>query len=637
MKKKITKINFKPLVDKLLKKSEFGKIIGRIIRKYPKTYLVGGAVRDYILQRPFKDYDFVVEGVEKEELYNFLSKLPGKLVDIQSRNFGVFKYRSPGSKTIIDIALPRLDLYREYFLGHQDVETISHKNISISDDLSRRDFTINALAVNLSTYQLIDPFDGLNDLGLEEKKGQIKAVGDPYERLVKEDPTRMLRAIRFSSQLNFEIEKKTFSIIKNNHHQICATFLLSSKNGQKKVTRVAWEVLAAEFLKGFNANPSYMIELLDQSGVYKSILTPNLKKTWEGLKTTEQPYDYHAEGNVWNHTVLGLKNIPKLAFNKIGLPKDVSINVKLAILLHDFGKVSTFVLKENNYTYYNHPEVSKELCHEFIKHLKLTSPFAKTDKLHVDIKKVEFLVSKHMMPFNVKANEIKERKIIKYFLDDEIQGLELLQVCYLDASSAVKSGNKPPNFHSLEQFIKRIKEVKQKLVTPLNQAEIDIVITELKLPIYRDKIAKKNIKLLVQKIENCSILGQSEVDTINNILLAANSKKSNKDSHSKFQKILTKLINKKTPYPVSGDLLKELIIDIFPILKKNTTSSFMSSINFMINNPSGGKIIGELKEYFLQDRLDNPQMYFHFENEKNKIEFKNYLSKKLIQYFTPKI
>lgn len=637
MKKNILSIDFKPLVIDLIKKFDQGNIINQIIKKYPQTYLVGGAVRDFILKRPFKDYDFVIEGVNKDELYSFLNNLPGKLVDVQSRNFGVFKYRLPKSKAIIDIALPRLDIYQEHFLGHQDVETISHKDLSIIDDLSRRDFTINALAVNLSTCQLIDPFQGLDDLGLDEQEGLIRTVGDPYERLVKEDPTRMLRAIRFSCQLNFPIEKKTFATIKNNHRQISTTFAATTKKGNKTVTRVAWEVLAAEFLKGFDANPSLMIELLDQSGIYKSILTPNLRKTWEGLKTTDQPLDYHAEGNVWNHTILGLKNISKLSSNKIGLPKDVSINVKLAVLLHDFGKVSTFVLTENNYTYYNHPEVSMELCHEFIQQLKLTSAYAKTDKMHIDRKKVEFLVSKHMLPFNVKATEIKERKIIKYFLDDEIRGMELLQVCYVDALSAVKSGNKPPNFHSIEQFLKRINEVKKKLVAPINMSEIDLLRTELALPIYRKKISRKEINSLLDKLVNNHILGQNELDTINSIIKIISLQDIDNASRNECQTILTRLISKKTPYPVSGDLIIEIILSNLSDLEKKASATLFSNIKSVIDNQSGGKIIGDLKEMFLQDRLDHPQDYYRFENRKDDIEFKKYLSKKIIKYFTSKL
>lgn len=610
----------------LSRQSGLSAIIKALIKKFPRSYLVGGAVRDFLLQRPFKDYDFVVEGVEKKELSDFLASLPGKLVDIQSRNFGVFKYRPPKSKMVIDIALPRLDIYGQYYLGHQDVKVLAHKDLTITDDLSRRDFTINSLAINLSTGELIDPFGGQEDL----KSQTIRAVGNPFERLVKEDPTRMLRALRFVCQLNFSLEKDTFSVIKKHHSQITAKYSTIVEGVKKTLTRVSPEILATEFLKGFYANPALMIQLLDESGIYQSILSPQLKATWEGLKQTDQPPDYHAEGNVWNHTILALKNISLLAKNKLHLPPDASINLKLAVLLHDFGKVSTFVLKNNNYTYYNHPEVSANLSREFIRQLKLVSPFAKNDKLFVDTKKITFLVEKHMLPFNVKAEEIKERKVIKYFLTDEIRGQELLQLSYIDANSAVKSGHKPPNFHSILQFLQRINQVKQKLVTPINSVEKEILSAEMFQKKYYRLAKQTTIKTLFEKIVSSEILSQNDLDLINLFIAVL----ARTGSNQRAQSILTNIIAKKTPYPISGDQIRQLFLSNQKIFRSSLPSPIFSQIKQAIANQGGGKIIGEIKEKFLEDRLATPDFYFLVDKKSSQKKYNQLLVEKIITFYS---
>ncbi len=619
--------NLKPLLDNIRRETTLHDLIVRLTSRYPHVYLVGGAVRDFLLSRDYKDYDLVIEKADKKEVYDYISSLPGKLVDIQSRNFGVFKYRPPNSKMIIDIALPRVDVYQQYFLGHANVTTVTHKDLSIIDDLSRRDFTINSLAIDLSSEKLIDPFGGQKDL----KNKIIRAVGDPYERLVKEDPTRMLRALRFACQLNFDIDLDTYKTIKKHQDQIARKFTIKDQAGKSQTqTRVAVEMLAAEFLKGFDAYPEKMIELLDDTKIYRSILTPELISAWEGLKTTEQPPDFHAEGNVWNHTILGLQNLKKLTNNSIGLPKTTSINLKLAVLLHDFGKVSTFVLQDNNYTYYNHPEVSSELSRKFISHLKLTSPFAKQDKLYIDRKKVAFLVARHMLPFNVKATEIKERKIIKYFLEDENLGLELLQLAYIDANSALKAGNKPPNFHSIIQFLHRIQEVKNKLVIPLSALELSVIKRELSKKKYIRLFSQEYVEILYEKIANNQIPNDQDIHCLHEILNQLAKQKRNNPARP----ILTKLISKKTPYPISGDLIKKLFQQNKKYFSQNLPDSQYAIISDSLNNLHGGKIIGVLKEMFLQDRLDNPTFYNQNNPSLTNKTFKSYLSQKIIDYFS---
>lgn len=430
----------------------------------PNIYLVGGAVRDALLGKTNKDFDFVIEGMSKENIIDFLEQIPGKSIDVESRNFGVFKHIPQKSNLVFDIALPRIDEYSQYGLGHKDVSTIHHADMTIVDDLSRRDFTINSMAIDLINCKLLDPFNGQKDL---EKK-LIRAVGEPYLRLVEEDPTRMMRALRFACQLNFQIEKKTFDIICENNKEINKKFTQNiSKNGKtinRQTERVSKETLAAELIKGFFANPSEMFLLLDKTKIYKTILNKEAAIVWEGLKKTEQPRNHHSEGNVWNHTLLSLRNIDKLSQNTYGLLPEKSIELILAALFHDFGKVVTIKIDEKGkFTYYNHPEKSAEIATKAIKHLKLFSAFPKEDHLHVDVKNVSFLIKYHMLPFNANPKKMRDGKIAKYFyLGNEEIGQKLLQLAYIDASSTIKENGRQ-NYSSIENFLKRIKEVKDKL------------------------------------------------------------------------------------------------------------------------------------------------------------------------------
>lgn len=456
----------------------------------PQIYVVGGAVRDSLLGNITKDYDFVVEGLTKSEIADYLDDQPGTSLDIESRNFGVFKYKLPQSKIIIDIALPRQDIYLQHGRGHKDVLTKTAQKLTIEDDLSRRDFTINALAVNIGNHELVDYFRGVEDI---EKK-VIRCVGRPFDRLVLEDPTRIMRALRFAASLNFSIEKSTLSTIRKNHPEINKKFkqVYTAKKGPKKsrmTERVSREILALEFLKGFNADPVRYITLLDQNKIYQTLLPSDAVSIWEGMKTTKQPKNKHAEGSVWNHAMLSLENIKKLKNNKLGLSKDISINLKIATFFHDIGKVTTLNIDDQGqYTYYNHPDESVQITRQIINHLKLFSATAKNDHLHVDNKKISYLIKHHMLPSASYAGKMRDKTIVKYFLEDEELGMELLQLAYIDASSSLKEVG-PQDYTALKKTIKHIELARKKLAKISRSQKI--------YPVDGNKI-----KSLLQKILN---------------------------------------------------------------------------------------------------------------------------------------
>lgn len=226
-------------------------------------YLVGGAVRDALLRRSMSeiDFDFVIKNLDAEKIEHWFSQF-GEL-NLVGQHFGVYKFMPTGftAKQIdfIDIALPRTEQVAEGSLGgYKDFNIQSDKNLNIEDDLSRRDFTINAIAFDLRKQAIIDPFNGQIDL--EEKK--IRAVGNPEERF-KEDLTRLLRGIRFAAELHFDIEPETSESIRLDMKQINVT----KTEGDQFQYVIPREVIGQELAKAFHRNPVRALQECLRHGV----------------------------------------------------------------------------------------------------------------------------------------------------------------------------------------------------------------------------------------------------------------------------------------------------------------------------------------------------------------------------------
>lgn len=177
-----------------------------------KVYVVGGAVRDHFLGKESKDLDILVSNIELDKLITILSKY-GK-VDQVGKSFGIIKFKEKGGEEI-DIALPRTEKKKDGG-KHTDFEVTVDPFMKIEDDLSRRDFTINAIAVECrkgTELWVIDPFDGREDI----KYKLIKRVS---EKTFMEDPLRMLRAVQFAARFDFEIEEETRAAIFVNRNKL---------------------------------------------------------------------------------------------------------------------------------------------------------------------------------------------------------------------------------------------------------------------------------------------------------------------------------------------------------------------------------------------------------------------------------
>ncbi len=228
-----------------------------------ELFFVGGTVRDLLLKRkaPQSDFDFVVRLVHEKDIESWFS-LFGE-IDSVGRIFGVYKFIpegfDPSRHHPIDIALPRTEQSQPHSEGgYKEFNIQSNISLPIQEDLARRDFTINAMAINVRTGDLIDPFGGEQDLHARV----IRSVGDPQIRF-DEDLSRVLRAIRFAAELSCSIETKTQQAIKDN-----ITRLNAFRNTNLKTEYVVpREIIGQELAKALYRNPACAIDWFQKTGI----------------------------------------------------------------------------------------------------------------------------------------------------------------------------------------------------------------------------------------------------------------------------------------------------------------------------------------------------------------------------------
>lgn len=438
----------------VLKQTNFGWIKS-LTRAFPRAeiFLVGGAVRDRLLGRETKDYDFVVRNVPAKKLETFL-KHHGR-VDLVGRTFGVFKFvptsypsrlgrtetdkpKALSSFEPFDIALPRTEHALHHTGGYKDFKVQSDPRMPIGDDLSRRDFTINAIALNLATGELIDPFNGVKDI----QKKIIRTVGKPDQRF-REDYSRMLRAVRFAAQLGFTIEPKTkFAIKKLSPH------LNDAKKGIWIVPR---ETIGRELTKAFVADPVKAFNLMDELGLIK-ILMPELLK----MKKCPQPKNWHSEGNVWQHTRLALEILAKKYPARNAL-------LTFAVLFHDVAKPVCLRTpkqhKTNRIRFDGHDKEGGRMARAIAERLALSSLPADT-KYHVATDHLGWLVDHHLLLVN-DPRKFKNQTLEKYFFNPNAPGEELLALTYCDVAAAIHADTHKPNFTNYRRLMHRIETLKK--------------------------------------------------------------------------------------------------------------------------------------------------------------------------------
>lgn len=296
------------------------KIITRLTEAGYEAYVVGGCVRDAILGRPAADWD-ITTNAKPEQVKALFSRTidtglqHGTVTILQGKEgFEVTTYRIDG----------------EYQDGRHPSEVIFTP--SLLEDLKRRDFTINAMAYN-EAEGLIDAFDGMKDL----KNRQIRCVGEPRERFT-EDALRILRAVRFSAQLNFEIEKDTRAAI--------AEFADS-------LTRISAERIQTELVKLLTSDHPEIFRTLYDTGITAVILPE-----FDACMKTPQNHPHHC-CCVGEHLLLALQAVEA---DKV---------LRLAALLHDIGKPITHTRDADGIDHFHgHGEAGKELAGKILRRLK---------------------------------------------------------------------------------------------------------------------------------------------------------------------------------------------------------------------------------------------------------------------------
>lgn len=332
-----------------------------------RPYLVGGIVRDALMGLPSSDFDFVVSGVTPEEMVKYLNSNGEIKVesDIDTAVYRFIPDEAPAGAEMIDIALPRSEIYEN---GSRKPQ-VQTEGVTIEEDLSRRDFTINAFALeiggNVSPREaFLDPFGGKRDIN----NRLIRGVGEPRERFM-EDPLRMLRAVRFATRYEFDIEDETFAAICDLRHEILKDY--KTEEGEVK-QRVSNERIAKELVGAFSAHPTKSLELYDKTGLLGEIL-PEI----EDLKGIGQGEKYHNEGDVYTHTKMVLEK----------LPLNSAPELILAALFHDLGKPSTRSEENGEVHFYDHEDVSVQIAYKILTRYHFKRDF---------IEKVAWLVENHM-------------------------------------------------------------------------------------------------------------------------------------------------------------------------------------------------------------------------------------------------
>ena len=380
------------------------------------SYVVGGFVRDYILNKEIaKDIDILCIGSGINFAINVQNSIDStKKINIYKR-FGtaMLKWKD----YTVEFVGARKESYSE------DSRKPEVKSGTFLDDMNRRDFTINTLAISLNKEnygELIDTFNGIGDLN----KGIIKTPTDS-DKTFSDDPLRMLRAVRFSSQLNYKIERNTFESIKRNQNRI---EILSGERISEELNKILMQ-----------DKPSNGFILLDKLNILKTIL-PEL----ESLKGIEEVEGQTHKDNFY-HTLEVVDNISS---------KTNNIWLRWAALLHDIGKSSTKRFnKEIGWTFHGHEFIGSKMVKQIFNRLKMP--------LNESMKYVQKIVMMSSRPVII-AKEIVTDSAVRRLIYDAGNSIDdLLTLCEADITT--KNKKKFEEYHNNFKIVReKIKKVEEK-------------------------------------------------------------------------------------------------------------------------------------------------------------------------------
>ena len=379
-----------------------------------RAYAVGGVVRDYFLQRHCTDIDIVCVGNGIE-----LAKASAQSISLNIevnvfKNFGTasFIYHHNNETWQIEFVGARRESYR------RDSRKPIVENGTLEDDQNRRDFTINAMAVsvNSDTFgELLDPFGGIRDLNL----GIIRTPLDP-DITFSDDPLRMMRAIRFASQLGFIIQDKTFEAIQRNAERIK---IVSTERITTELNKIV-----------LSPKPSVGFKLLQKSGLM-AIIFPEFYAL-KGVDTVGQ----RGHKDNFYHTLEVLDHVAA---------KSDDLWLRWAALLHDIGKPATKRYDERlGWTFHGHEARGSKMVKKIFSRLRLP--------LDNKMKYVEKLVLLHLRPIILAEDEVTDSAVRRLLFDagDDID--DLMTLCEADITSK--------NEDKVRRYMNNFQIVRQKLV-----------------------------------------------------------------------------------------------------------------------------------------------------------------------------
>ena len=379
---------------KILDKEIFHQISDVADHLGVECYVVGGYVRDIFLERPSDDIDVVVVG-SGIQVASELKKMLGKRAHLSVfRNFGTAQVK------FHDMEIEFVGARKESY-SHDSRKPIV-ENGTLEDDQNRRDFTINAMAIclNKSRFgELVDPFNGIADL----QDGIIATPLDP-EITFSDDPLRMMRCIRFATQLNFQIEGETFRAL---------------ENMADRIKIVSGERIEVELSKIMMApHPSIGFEYLQRSGLLQRVL-PELA----ALDIVEKR-DGRAHKNNFYHTLEVLENV--IANSQ--QPTTNGLWLRWAALLHDIGKTKTKRWEPKaGWTFHNHNFIGAKMVPDIFRRLKLP--------MGAEMRYVQKLVDLHMRPIAIADEEVTD-SAVRRLLNDAGEDIDdLMTLCEADITS----------------------------------------------------------------------------------------------------------------------------------------------------------------------------------------------------------
>ncbi len=380
-----------------------------------EVFVVGGFVRDRLLGIPCKDLDFVTIGdgpALAEEVCRQLGQDKAHLSIFKTFGTAMIRYE--------DLELEFVGARKESYSA--DSRKPSVKAGTLQDDQQRRDFTINALAANLrgeAPYDIIDPFDGLTDL----ENGVLVTPLEP-KKTFSDDPLRMMRAIRFASQLSFRIDPETLEGIAAMRERIS---IVSAERVTYELNKI---ILSPVPSKGFL--------LLEETGLLKLIF-PEL----EQMKGVDQQGGFAHKDNFY-HTLQVLDNISEATFN---------LWLRWSAILHDIAKPATKRFEPGHgWTFHGHEVVGTKMTKTIFKRMKLP--------LDDKMKYVQKLVRLHLRPIALVQDEISDSAIRRLLYDagDDLE--DLMTLCRADITSKNQS-RVSKYLKNYESVMIRLKEVEE--------------------------------------------------------------------------------------------------------------------------------------------------------------------------------